>query len=264
MAKRVPKLIANPAKPTAGRRNTGNRAIQLYKGEPDGYASKFDMPMHRFFERVPRPDLEASLALSTEKRYTEFLRIMNHPKVVSEGWSMTRIAKWCGLTLVDLTKFWRDSRMQQAMLTVSEAIPAVMQDIAADARNRPMPCPRCDGYGTLLDARANNPDYPVAFEDTPAAASYDGQTFSNSKEPLRACPECNGNGHVTARGDSEARKILLEAGGVTGKRAPVIMNQHNHFPGSVENFVDKWDSADADDVKDAEFEDMPKKKTEEK
>ncbi len=255
--KAKPKAVAvadKPLKPKVGRPATGNAAIQLYKGEPDEGSATKDLPMQRFFERIDIPTLEDALALSTEKRYTELLRVMHHP--VTRTWSLTRIAKRCGLTLVDLTKFWRDSRMQQAMLITSNALPGIMTDIVHDASNKPATCPRCDGYGTLLDDRAELPADVFARDDNPQSAAYDGRTALDFKQPLRPCPECHGTGEITARGDGEARKMLLEAAGVTGKRAPVIMNQHNHFPGSVENFVDKWDKEDASDIIDAEMEDV--------
>lgn len=258
MAPRKRKLIADPSAPTGGRRHTGNKAIEVVKGDPSEGQAHLDLPMQRFWERCNIPQLEDALALSTEKRWTELLRVMHHP--ITRNWSMTRIAKRCGLTLGDLTKFWRDSRMQQAMLITSDALPGVMQNIADDASNRKHACPRCDGYGTLLNDRAGNSNYPQALDDSPQTPVFEGAvgTSLNSEQPLRPCPECRGTGEVTARGDNDARKLLLEVGGVTGKKAPVIMNQHNHFPGSVENFVDKWDKDDGG-VMDAEFEDVKEK-----
>lgn len=198
--------------------------IQIRRGEP--VFAKDDPVYRKWLAKIETEDLKAALAMSSDKRMVEFLRLLCVPRPKATA----TIAKSCGLTLGDLNNFWRDSNMSRARDIAFAGIPQVMADVVTDSSNTMVVCPRCDGLGSLDPG----PDY----DDEPKSR--------RKKSIVRECPECDGMGKVKKSGDIESRKLLFETTGMTGKKGPMIAIQNNSYgPSSLETFVDNFDKMDA-------------------
>jgi len=187
----------------------------------------------RFFDNIQTDDLEDALALSSNTRFVEFLKQLCKPKFnkrTKTAYSVACVAKSCGITLPELNTFWRDANFARARDIAFAGIPRVMSDVVADSSNTLIPCPRCDGLGTL--------------DPGPNYDEMEGK--KRKKTALRTCPECEGIGKVKKSGDIESRKLLFETTGMTGKKAPMVAIQNNVYgPSSLESFVDNFDKLDS-------------------
>ncbi len=209
------------------------RKIQTRNGEP---VQAKDDPMYvNWFSRINTDDLMASLALSENKKFVEFNRLLMKPKFKTNRrgertpYSVATIAKACNLSLSEISAFWRDANLARARDIAFAGMPTVMSDVVSDASNMLVVCPRCDGLGSLDPG----PD-------------YDDEPKKRKKAVVRQCPECDGIGRVKKSGDIESRKLLFETTGLTGKKGPMIAIQNNTFaPSSLETFVDTFDRMDA-------------------
>jgi hypothetical protein len=185
-----------------------------------------DAPFNAFLDEIkPQTNMrfQQALASSTDIRFQTMLQRMKTG--ITAKWSVTRIAKSCGLTLPEIADMWMSAQKMQQLARAQTAAGDVIDDMAIDAKSGTAPCPRCDGYGTVLSDRETKPG-----------------------EPMRVCPECKGNGTVRRPGDHDARKLILEVAGMAGKKGGVNVhvNQNNFGGASIESAVGRMNKVSFD------------------
>jgi hypothetical protein len=170
-----------------------------------------DLPMRRFHETVDMEKLE--YFLSENEKYETFIAALHNPAYVTQ--SFARIARKCGITLHELQEIYSNGNRQLGLLRLSTELPQIMEDVANDAKNRQVVCPRCDGY-KLVPVRGK-PD------------------------ESRECPICMGDGTVRALGDKHARDLVFETMKLTNQGGPMVaINQNfgsSHLDQSMESML---------------------------
>lgn len=116
------------------------------------------------------------------------------------------LAKMAGLGIPQLRDIWRQARLDEGLLALLNEYPRTMKDVALDARSTREMCKPCGGSGKLIDesrpALRNRNDVAVPF--------------------YIDCPPCNGKGWVRKPGDKDARQLMGQILGVSGKAAPLV------------------------------------------
>ena len=176
-----------------------------------------------------RQNLIDNLSLcSLDKRGEHLVRLLSDPSRSHEGLSIiARDAGMSASSIMDLLKQASSIKNNTlSMLEVSEALPAVMQDLASKSIDAKVQCPECMG-----DKLING---------TP-------------------CIRCNGRGEVFRASDLDRQKVVLEAAGILkkGTGTAIQVNQINNSM-SPSNFFSKYvrdSDAAAYDVVDAEIKD---------
>lgn len=177
-----------------------------------------------------REALADTLGLSQlDKKQQHFLDLLTDPRRQRD--SITKIARDSGMTALQVLDMFRNASFAKAQAIalgkMAEAIPAVVDDIAAKSVDTRVECPTCFG------AKEIGTGIP--------------------------CPQCMGKGEVMRFSDIDRQKIMLESTGITKKHTGVqINNQVNNqvnavTPGSFfSNYVRASDKA-AYDITDAEI-----------
>lgn len=186
-----------------------------------------DIPYNRFIERIDSEAFQEALGMQKAIRYQMALkRILNHNVILSRGGRarsfVSTILKEEGITLQEAVEVYGRWMLAKATQVAVYRAPQIMNDIADDASNKQVVCPRCDGLGTL---------------DVDLGESQK----KKAKATIRTCPECKGIGTITQSGDSESRRIILEVAGLAGKRGPLVDARSVHLSGgghvNVESLV---------------------------
>lgn len=187
--------------------------------------------------------LRVALAQATDIRFREYLERTMDPRC--KHMSLAALAKERDIPLHEMAEFWQKAQHQRALAIAQNGIVEVMDDIVYDARSKDEPCGRCDGFG-------------VVYVEEGMEKFVDGVEKVNPRDPasrsIRACPMCKGNGKVKKSGDTDARKMLLETTGHTGKRSGGAVQIVQHFGGAgMESAVDKLSKVSFD----VDFEEIP-------
>lgn len=180
-----------------------------------------------------RQSLIDNLSLSTlDKREAHFLDLLLDPKRADDN--INTIARDAGLKPLQIIDLFRTAAFSKAhslsMVRLSEALPEVINDIAAKSVDSRIQCPQCQGDGKV-----------GTMDET--------------------CMTCNGKGTVMRYSDLDRQKIILEAGGLTkkgggGVNVNVQQNVGIVQPGSFfSKYVKESDSTayDVSDIIEADF-----------
>jgi len=154
-------------------------------------ATKHDVKV-RVMRRLGRDRLLECLRYCDDRRLLKFAHALADPQ--NNERDLDQIYRECGLSVVDLLGAFRRFQLDLAMIDLFEMLPAVSRDAARVALSRRGNCRRCDGLKKVQDEK-------------------DG--------PYRMCPECRGDGWIRVPGDSQARAAVLDAAGLTGKKAVI-------------------------------------------
>jgi hypothetical protein len=149
-------------------------------------------------------ELREALMLSKSKRSREFLEALLDPK--NKNKTIQQLAKRHNFSLIDLIQVMREFWMDRGIEVYQRNLPKIAADIARDAQSINVTCGRCDGTGLVK-----------------------GNT----------CKDCHGTGEKRKAGDTEARKLIHEAVGITKKAPMVQLNQqiNTNFP-TVDSVLD--------------------------
>lgn len=120
-----------------------------------------------------------------DKKQEHFLRILCDPARAQD--SLATVCKDCNVLPSQVIDLFRTASFAKAhaigMGVISEAVPAIMQDIADKSVDKVVICPACRGEALMLGA----------------------------------CSRCNGTGEVLRESDIDRQKIALEVTGLTKK-----------------------------------------------
>lgn len=180
-----------------------------------------DPTFKRLERSVPREELIDLLQVSADERVVKLVECLlsSNPDMMKR--SLASIAGVCRLTQADLIRELSRARVQEGVLRMSKHIPKVLEDTAIDAKSRSEVCENCLGVGEISNPRKNDKS-PNDFVD---------------------CPKCSGKGKIRKAGNTEARKLVFEAAGLTNKKGPgvnVNVNTPTEMP-TVEHDMESID-----------------------
>lgn len=157
----------------------------------------------------------------------KFLAYLFNPKLKKTP--IETLAKRCGIGIPQLRDIWRSARLDQGLLALLNEYPETMKDVARDARSTREACKFCGGTGQIVD------------EHQPPIIVRMGKRGEEptTKPALTRCHSCDGEGWVRKAGDRDARQLMGEVLGVSGKKAPVFASTTNIF--SVESVIAEID-----------------------
>jgi len=144
----------------------------------------------RLERSVPREEMVQLLQASGDDRVQKLIECLLSPNPEMMKRSLASIAALCRLTQADLIRELSRARVQEGVLRMSKHIPKVLEDTAIDAKSSFEVCSQCRGTGDTTDR-----------EDIPTKCRY-----------------CNGKGKIRKAGNTEARKLVFEAAGLTNKK----------------------------------------------
>ena len=180
--------------------------------------------MRRLDAIVGRPELVGLLDTSDDSRYQKLAALLCDP--AHRGKTLATIARKVDISYPDLLRFITSARLGEGVLKMSAHVPQVLEDVAIDAKSRMVVCPQCKGTKQIPVERD-----PSADEDTPV----DGPTVVQ-------CHVCEGKGKLRRSGDADARSLVFETFGLTGKgKGGVVVNVNAASSGvpSVEDEMDR-------------------------
>ena len=169
--------------------------------------------LRAFYDSTPLPKLKKAIELTDNPKLRMLYAALNNPALYNS--SFADLCRRCKVTIVDLVGAWRHFHIAEGMANAIHHVPQVMEDVAVDALTRVIKCPDCEGDGKVANTSPKRmPDY--------------------------ICRTCHGDGIVRIKGDDNARKLLFETMGLTGKDARVVQNQSitiNQPPPSLEDSI---------------------------
>ncbi len=180
--------------------------------------------------------IRLALAQATDIRFREFLERVMDPRC--KRMSLAALAKERGIPLHEMAEFWQKAQHQRALAIAQNGVIEVMEDIVYDARSKEEPCGRCDGFGVVYveDGMGKFADVEKLEPENPESKS------------IRACPQCKGTGLGHKSGDTDARRMLLETAGYTGKKSggAGVQIVQNFGGAGMESAVDKLSKVNFD------------------
>jgi hypothetical protein len=154
-----------------------------------------DIPAVRFWDKVDRDAFES--ALSGNDKYATFLQALHDPQY--SRCSFPALLRKFNISLHEAQTLYSDHMRHMGLLAMSSQLPAIMADVAEDAKDTMETCPRCDGLKTV---------------------PY-GQTET------RKCPACKGTGETRSMGNEHARELVFESMKLIRQRGPLVAIAQN-------------------------------------
>lgn len=235
----APKVKRTP-KPTHVKETIRGLVPSVHYGEQDVEYNAYLNEIDPNGESDTSNQVRRALALSTDVRFKEFLSRLSAPKY--KGRSLATIAKSCDIQLPEFAQWWQSAQKMRLLARAQEGLAEVTEGIIAEARSKLEVCGRCDGYG-----------WQYADENIPE--SHTPQPLANmGGRRIKTCQQCRGEGKVLSNGSNEARKLLMDMTGLSGKKGvSVTVNTNNTFGGmGVESAVERFSSVKFS-VMDADF-----------
>ncbi len=163
-----------------------------------------DPLMKRFEKNVPRDEVVEALShhMEANPRVNQLVQMLLDPTYVNHA--MGTLCSKVGLSLHEVMDYFRKTHMDVGLMRLYKHVPDVLEDVAEDAKRSIKTCWKCFGDGKV----------------------------PKNKEESAECPECGGKGKLMVKGDDNARKLVFEAAGLTGKTGPLVAQQFN-FAGVI-------------------------------
>lgn len=177
-----------------------------------------DISTRRLLEEdIGLPELQAALEYvaggakgadsdsETISRLRQMLEKMSDPAFAA--WSITQIAKDCGVRAADLVDAETQRVLGIAKLQSARKAGKVLEDLSEDAQSRLITCDRCRGEGEVppLEWMADKPRMPAA------------DLGEEELRELITCPKCEGLKKVRVEAPIERVKLFLALHGLAAK-----------------------------------------------
>src|SRR4029077_10795513 len=194
---------------------------------PRGRA-RTDVLFRRLGESMEEEEFTDILQSTADPRAKRLLELLVSPKHMK--WSLPRLAMEAGLSYEDVVLMIRNRNLGTGIIRMSSHAPDVMEDVAIDARSREVACPKCRGDKMV----------PKVIEETDEKTGK--VTFAQAVDPtdghlvFEKCLACDGAGIIRQIGDADSRKLMFETLKLTGRTAPLVVQQFNQA-GSMEDAV---------------------------
>lgn len=147
----------------------------------------------RLEKSVPWEEMLQLLRGSADDRVLKLVECLLSVNPDMQKRSLASLATLCRLSQADLIREITRARVQEGVLRMSKHMPKVLEDTAVDARSTTAICENCMGTGDVIH-----------------------------NDGLVTCPRCSGKGKIRKAGNTEARKLVFEAAGLTNKKGPAV------------------------------------------
>lgn len=172
---------------------------------PSNKLARRDKLAIRMEKNIKRDELASALSHHTEenKSVQALVDRLLDPEYATV--SLGTLCQRSGLSLHQLMDFFRKTKMDEGLIRAFKHVPDMLEDTAKDALRKEESCWKCQGEGKIL----------IAGDD------------EDDEQAESPCPECKGKGVTVVPGNTDARKLMFETIGLTGKRGPLIAQQFN-------------------------------------
>ena len=154
--------------------------------------TKRDLMVRNFWKGISQDEFVQALESSSSEKMGLLRNAMCDPDF--HRYSLVQLCRHVGANIIDLYEAWRSYQHSVGLIRALGHVPDILDDIAVDARAKDRVCPTCRGTG-----QGEGGD----------------------------CLTCDGQKIVRVSGDTDSRKIILEATGITGKGRGVNININN-------------------------------------
>jgi hypothetical protein len=193
-----------------------------------------DSVFRRLEESVPREEMLAILGASADERAQVLLMKMMDPSCRKH--SLPHLASLVGLSYPQVLQMITKFRLDEGMLRMSAHVPQVMEDVAVDAQSKEVTCGSCKGFKNA-DGIAVIPVVET-IDDPESKKRVVVQRVDGAGNLMwERCLVCDGVGTLRKIGDADSRKLLFETLKLTGRTAPLVVQQFNGAGGSMEDAV---------------------------
>ena len=165
---------------------------------PSNKLARRDQLAIRMEKNIKRDELASALSHHTEdnKSIGALVDRLLDPEYAKV--SLGTLCQRSGTSLHQLMDLFRKTKMDEGLIRAFKHVPDMLEDTAKDALSKEESCWKCQG------------DKEITVDDETSP-----------------CPECKGKGITIVPGNTEARKLMFETTGLTGKRGPLIAQQFN-------------------------------------
>ncbi len=174
--------------------------------------------------------LKTALVIVGTPQAEKFLAFLFNPR--KRKTPIEVLAKQCGIGIPQLREIWRTARLDQGMMALLNAYPKAMEDVAKDSRSTREACKFCSGSGRIVDENA-----PQRVERPRLIHRKKREEVAEPEPVLISCHSCRGRGWVRKSGDKEARALMGQILGVSGKPAPLFASNVTNI--SVESVINE-------------------------
>lgn len=191
----------------ATKKKTSRKPTKRGPLTPSNKLARRDKLAIRMEKNIKRDELASALSHHTEdnKSVSALVDRLLDPEYANV--SLGTLCQRSGLSLHQLMDFFRKTKLDEGLIRAFKHVPDMLEDTAKDALRTEESCWKCQGDGEI----------PVVGDD-------EDDEGEESKSP---CPECKGKGSIVVPGNTDARKLMFETAGLTGKRGPLIAQQFN-------------------------------------
>lgn len=141
---------------------------------------------------LPRDELLIILRKQSDERFQRLCDLILSHGSTREKALVTLVLE-AGLTYAELATAIIETQRIESVMMASRHTPAIIEDMAIDARSRNDMCTQCGGTGI-------------------------------DKETTGACAKCSGRGTIRVVGDAQSRAKLLDVTGLTSRDRGTVVN----------------------------------------
>lgn len=206
-----------------------------------------DKVFRRLEGNIPREQWAEIMQAAPDDKAQRLYKILMDPRYKRR--TLPWMAREAGLTYPEVVLLFKNHKMGEGTIRMSQHLPQAMEDVAVDALSKDVTCGHCKGEKVVPVMKEEVDDKTgkrTLVQETIEVT--DPKTGSTSIAlHFEHCFTCDGKGTVRIIGDADSRKLLFEATGLTGKHGPLIVQQNNF--GGAQSMEDSVGQAqDAIDV----------------
>lgn len=180
---------------------------------------------------MPRAEMAYIMECAGDERAQRLMKTMLDPRYRKR--TLPWMARECGLSYMDVVLLIKNHHIGDGTVRMSRYVPQAMEDIAVDSLSKEVTCGNCKGV-KVNDVAV----VPVTeiVEDEKSQRAVVMQKLDDAGAPMwEKCLVCDGTGTLRKVGDTDARRIMFETLGLTGRKGPLVVQQFNS--GSMEDTV---------------------------
>jgi hypothetical protein len=163
-----------------------------------GHPHQKDGLLKRIGETLDLADLEVFLRDEPDPKLHDFMDALKDPAFAEL--SFVEVARRYQVRVADIERIYTQGMRHLGLMAMARELPAVMAEVAGDARTEVLTCPRCVGAKVVV----------------------------LKKQGEVPCPVCDGAGTIRKIGNTHARDLVFESMKLTGQKAPMVAIQNTN------------------------------------
>lgn len=173
-----------PMKRKVGRPNTVARAL-------------FGVPWGRMEPRERREEVALVLRLSDSEKMRFLAQHALDP--IHDRTSFATLCDKFNVSYKQVANAYKEVKQSEGLLKAASHLPALMEQVAVDAKSKTEECFPCGGTGKILDSVADT------------KAKKEAEERGEEHEPItKVCGVCKGNGTIYIPGEVERLKLVFD------------------------------------------------------